>query len=205
MSTDPCSFAAQSKPLWLVIIILIIILPSSMWFWSHNQSFLLVHDWDYYPELYSSWNASVHLTLHQSSLAQWNTVRNWKRDHYLWNEYRGNRTWEPFEPVASCWDEVRVGQIGDGGKWVCGLSQLKSPCLIYSLGSNGDPSFELAINTATSGECEIYTFDPYDYSSIWKGTAKEKKKYSNLMLFFFFLRFRFSFEYALLFIWVWRT
>lgn len=30
----------------------------------------------------------------------------------------------------------------DGGKLLCDVSQLAPPCLIYSLGSNGDYSFE---------------------------------------------------------------
>jgi hypothetical protein len=30
----------------------------------------------------------------------------------------------------------------DGGKLLCDVSKLPTPCLIYSLGSNGDYSFE---------------------------------------------------------------
>jgi hypothetical protein len=31
----------------------------------------------------------------------------------------------------------------DGGKLLCDISKLPKPCVIYSLGSNGDYSFEL--------------------------------------------------------------
>ena len=36
------------------------------------------------------------------------------------------KTWEPFEPIASCSDETRVGDLGDGGKWVCGIRWLST-------------------------------------------------------------------------------
>ncbi len=44
---------------------------------------------------------------------------------------------------------------GDGGKWVCGLGFfLRRPhCLVYSLGSAGDTSFEEDILSKTS--CEV--------------------------------------------------
>lgn len=45
----------------------------------------------------------------------------------------------------------------DGGKLLCGLKHLKQPCLIYSLGSSNDFSFELDL--ASNSECEIHTFD----------------------------------------------
>ena len=37
-----------------------------------------------------------------------------------------------------------AGRIGDGGKWVCGMRMLQEMkhCLVYSLGSQGDTSFE---------------------------------------------------------------
>jgi len=51
----------------------------------------------------------------------------------------------------------RYGNKGDGGKWVCAFENLKQPCLIYSLGSNNDFSFELDAFADT--KCEIHTFD----------------------------------------------
>jgi hypothetical protein len=56
----------------------------------------------------------------------------------------------------------RLGNIGDGGKWVCypnklggGVEQKPSPsCIVYSFGSNGDFSFETSIFQQNS-ECEV--------------------------------------------------
>ena len=55
--------------------------------------------------------------------------------------------------------QERVGNAGDGGKWVCGLKSLlqHSACVVYSAGSNGEPSFEHAVAENTA--CEIHVFD----------------------------------------------
>jgi hypothetical protein len=45
----------------------------------------------------------------------------------------------------------------DGGKWVCGLRRLQSPCTAVSLGSNLDFSFEQAVSQTTP--CDIITAD----------------------------------------------
>lgn len=50
------------------------------------------------------------------------------------------------------------GNVGsDGSKYLCGVSQLNSPCTVYSLGSNLDFSFETVMSIATP--CEIVTVD----------------------------------------------
>ena len=56
----------------------------------------------------------------------------------------GLRQFKPgsfFPPSFQCPHEVeRIGSLGDGGKWTCGLSRLqhKPDCLVYSFGeSNG--------------------------------------------------------------------
>ena len=54
----------------------------------------------------------------------------------------------------------------DGGKWLCGLSELSAtrgaggPCVVYSLGSNYDTKFEDHVSSSTRGGCEFYIFDP---------------------------------------------
>ncbi|CAF1149179.1 unnamed protein product, partial [Didymodactylos carnosus] len=65
-----------------------------------------------------------------------------------------------WEPNFSCEFERRLGNIGDGGKWVCDVHHIQSKptCLIYSFGSNGDFSFENAIKSVLP-KCEIHTFD----------------------------------------------
>eukprot|EP00182_Erythrolobus_australicus_P002408 CAMPEP_0185830760 /NCGR_PEP_ID=MMETSP1353-20130828/1064_1 /TAXON_ID=1077150 /ORGANISM="Erythrolobus australicus, Strain CCMP3124" /LENGTH=327 /DNA_ID=CAMNT_0028528733 /DNA_START=356 /DNA_END=1339 /DNA_ORIENTATION=+ len=80
---------------------------------------------------------------------------------------RSARWWYPqcFEPEWSCLIE-RLGQVGDGGKYVCNIEHVrqkaqesKQPCLVYSVGSRGDYSFEHAIRKRIP-QCEIFTFDP---------------------------------------------
>lgn len=71
--------------------------------------------------------------------------------------------WDLYPPQSSCPDLIRLGYIGDGGKWICGTSWLreqrhKRECLIYSFGINTDSTFELELG-ALSG-CSIHAFDP---------------------------------------------
>ena len=76
--------------------------------------------------------------------------------------------WDLFPPPLSCPDIERVGNVGDGGKWVCGLDHLStlsppswsaSPsCVIYSYGISTDISFELQLLRRTN--CELHLFDP---------------------------------------------
>eukprot|EP00438_Fugacium_kawagutii_P000012 Skav224856 [mRNA] locus=scaffold322:137844:138605:+ [translate_table: standard] len=76
-----------------------------------------------------------------------------------------------FDPNFNCDFARRLGRYGDGGKWVCDphrltLKALFGPgCLVYSVGSNGDISFETAVHRSISPLCEIHTFDlnPWSY------------------------------------------
>ncbi len=77
---------------------------------------------------------------------------------------QGVNLWDLFPPVMNCPDLQRIGKVGEGGKWVCGLSYLQSsfgpdePCVIYSFGVNDDISFEIELLLKT--DCEIFAFDP---------------------------------------------
>eukprot|EP00922_Rhytidocystis_sp_ex-Travisia-forbesii_P023494 GHVS01034446.1.p1 GENE.GHVS01034446.1~~GHVS01034446.1.p1 ORF type:complete len:361 (+),score=63.77 GHVS01034446.1:71-1153(+) len=91
-----------------------------------------------------------------------------------------------WEPEWGCALEERIGAKGDGGKWVCDFDKLTEGaavaeqevdgatgvrdsrrsgaldsggggCLVYSIGSNGDWSFEQDIYDRK--KCEIHTFD----------------------------------------------
>jgi len=60
--------------------------------------------------------------------------------------------------------------IGDGGRWVCRPDLIREAaergeCLIYSIGSDGEFSFERSIHKELSDKCEIHTFDanPIEY------------------------------------------
>lgn len=65
-----------------------------------------------------------------------------------------------YEPTFSCRFEQRLGNNGDGGKWICDVYQLRtrSKCLVYSFGSNGEFSFENETKRVLPN-CEIHTFD----------------------------------------------
>ncbi|ESK85687.1 hypothetical protein Moror_9914 [Moniliophthora roreri MCA 2997] len=69
--------------------------------------------------------------------------------------------WDFFPPAYNCPYEVqRIGSLGDGGKWVCGLSRLrdKKDCIIYSFGINAESSFEAELLSHTR-YCEIWGYD----------------------------------------------
>ena len=38
----------------------------------------------------------------------------------------GINVWDLFPPMTNCPDSERIGRVGDGGKWLCGLSWLSS-------------------------------------------------------------------------------
>ena len=79
-----------------------------------------------------------------------------------------------FEPDYDCNTKTRVGAryFGDGPKFMCDVEVIppQKKCLVYSVGSNGDFSFETAIFKRF--ECEIHTFDPTDTTGTWKDKAK---------------------------------
>lgn len=70
-----------------------------------------------------------------------------------------------YEPTFSCRFEQRLGLNGDGGKWICDVYRLKqaSSCLIYSLGSNGEFSFENQTKQDLP-HCDIHTFDVREFN-----------------------------------------
>jgi len=83
---------------------------------------------------------------------------------HLIREYK-NRirpAWEVFIPVVPNLCEnhfVRVGNVGDGGKDICGFKQMNDTnCVIFSLGSNDEWSFEKAMLGLKQG-CRTITFD----------------------------------------------
>ncbi|CAF1540582.1 unnamed protein product [Adineta steineri] len=67
-----------------------------------------------------------------------------------------------WEPTLHCEFARRIGHTGDGGKWICDIHRYQemtnTTMLIYSLGSNGDFSFERAVKNELPN-AEIYTFD----------------------------------------------
>ncbi|KAL1582194.1 hypothetical protein WHR41_09186 [Cladosporium halotolerans] len=79
--------------------------------------------------------------------------------------------WDLFRPTFYCpYDMERVGKLGDGGKWVCGMSRHEtltpgpsseanpeSTMVVYSFGVEHDSSFEAALLQRLN--VEIWGFD----------------------------------------------
>ena len=69
-----------------------------------------------------------------------------------------------WHPEVGCAHPLRLGNAGDGGKVLCSASALTAPdCLVVSIGSHGDYSFEQDVH-ALAPHCHIHTYD---------GTLKE--------------------------------
>lgn len=70
--------------------------------------------------------------------------------------------WDFVAPSYNCpWDLQRVGRIGDGGKWLCGMAKFvesKRPCVVYSMGVRDESTFEEEMIERTN--CMIYAYDP---------------------------------------------
>ena len=96
--------------------------------------------------------------------AQYVRERNAKNSKINFTNVARKNAYDYFEPEWTCEDEVRLGKgvvsSGDGPKFVCGSDVLASTkeCIVYSIGSNYDFSFEYAVNKIAP-QCEIHTFD----------------------------------------------
>lgn len=86
---------------------------------------------------------------------------------------------DPFEASFTCHAEHRRGKLfGDGGKFCCGdddyfkayVGPNGEKCLVYSVGSNGEASFEADIVTRL--ECEVHTFDPTGNTKRYANTVQ---------------------------------
>uniref|UniRef100_A0AC34FRP8 Methyltransferase domain-containing protein n=1 Tax=Panagrolaimus sp. ES5 TaxID=591445 RepID=A0AC34FRP8_9BILA len=64
-------------------------------------------------------------------------------------------------PEVFCRDLVRIGFIGDGGKWICNPSSVQSlpECVVYSLGIHNEPTFEESFQNLTNLKCMLRSLD----------------------------------------------
>ncbi|OSC98333.1 hypothetical protein PYCCODRAFT_1461394 [Trametes coccinea BRFM310] len=79
-------------------------------------------------------------------------------DQEPWPPYT---VWDFFPPIFNCPHELdRVGALGDGGKWMCGVSRLegKPDCVIYSFGMDSSYSFEATLLQSTQF-CQVWIYD----------------------------------------------
>lgn len=74
---------------------------------------------------------------------------------------RAPKLFDLYTPAINCPPNralVSLGPAGiDGSKWICGTAHLTSPCVVFSLGSNGDYAFEADVLAQTG--CTVHTFD----------------------------------------------
>ncbi|KAJ8079363.1 hypothetical protein PM082_021867 [Marasmius tenuissimus] len=69
--------------------------------------------------------------------------------------------WDFFPAAYNCPHDIqRLGALGDGGKWVCGITRVetKPDCVVYSFGINLESSFEAEILRNTH-HCQIWGYD----------------------------------------------
>ncbi|ELR09079.1 hypothetical protein VC83_05408 [Pseudogymnoascus destructans] len=84
-----------------------------------------------------------------------------------------------FAPASwSCpYEMERIGRMGDGGKWVCGMSKYEElpatrPCVIYSFGVQTESSYE--DETIERTNCEIWAYD-YSVTNFGKQLSYEHR------------------------------
>jgi len=79
----------------------------------------------------------------------------------VFQNYKGATIWHLFWPVANCQNKIRVGLLGDGGKWICNPQKVIIPkaCTVYSFGSASEISFEKFFAYPYYG-CKTFSFDP---------------------------------------------
>ncbi|KAG9232587.1 methyltransferase domain-containing protein [Amylocarpus encephaloides] len=69
--------------------------------------------------------------------------------------------WDLVPASYNCpWEVERIGRMGDGGKWVCGMSRYEKssrPCILYSFGVQNESTFEQEMLERTN--CEIWGYD----------------------------------------------
>ncbi|EHK97844.1 hypothetical protein M7I_6341 [Glarea lozoyensis 74030] len=87
--------------------------------------------------------------------------------------------WDLIPASYNCpWEVERIGRMGDGGKWVCGMSRYeknKKPCIIYSFGVQNESTWAaIGSETDTTKSPPSYTIQDlmakngHDYIDILK-------------------------------------
>lgn len=104
----------------------------------------------------STWDKSSFQTAADSLiLARTKLIKNSFSDRFAPNWHRFNTA--PLSQLCNGELERFPQGTEDGGKLVCSLNQVRSPCVIYSLGSALSFDFELEMIKNTP--CDIHTFD----------------------------------------------
>ena len=143
--------------------------------WRLYQSIYNEHVDHRYPEKKLTFNPEG--TAQNSDPVIWSRRNNHKYGYHSYAAWWQNN----YEPNFSCAFEKRVGvpMNGDGPKWVCDPHRIKKlaearkeedpdsrGCVVYSIGSSGDYTFELGMQKEVGvGTCEYHIFDFGDYEN----------------------------------------
>ncbi len=73
-------------------------------------------------------------------------------------KYTGSQRTFLFDAVTDCETTIRVGNVFDGGKWLCDPQSLPRPSIVYSFGVGRNISFDM--DMARLFGSEVYLFDP---------------------------------------------
>ncbi|EGT53883.1 hypothetical protein CAEBREN_04974 [Caenorhabditis brenneri] len=73
-------------------------------------------------------------------------------------------------PEVFCPEKVRVGTVGDGGKWVCNPWKVPRDTVLFSLGLNNYIGFEEDWQKMTENANILYGFDAAEQNPMTRGT-----------------------------------
>jgi hypothetical protein len=77
-------------------------------------------------------------------------------------------------PEVVCPILMRVGRVLDGGKWVCNPFRLaETDCIVYSIGTNDEVSFEIDIYQLSNSRCKIFKFNNGQQNSLTVRNLKQ--------------------------------
>ncbi|GJC94715.1 hypothetical protein ColKHC_03541 [Colletotrichum higginsianum] len=92
-----------------------------------------------------------------------------------------------FAPAAyNCpWDVERIGRMGDGGKWVCGMSRYENypkdrECIIYSFGVRDESSFEQEMLSRTNCVVWAYDFSVVDFGEQLEPSNRDRAHFKQV-------------------------
>ncbi|KAK6729718.1 hypothetical protein RB195_006647 [Necator americanus] len=118
--------------------------------------------WLYWHEI----NAGLHIVcefsfLHESAFDRYNAVPLARKKRLTCKEANNaSKRLILMETIkVHCPVMVRVGNVGDGGKWMCDPFRIPRGSTVFSLGLNNEISFEIQLQEISDRCCYIFAFD----------------------------------------------
>ncbi|CAI5449729.1 unnamed protein product [Caenorhabditis angaria] len=90
-----------------------------------------------------------------------------KKPKEFWNLFGA------FAPEVYCPIKVRIGKLGDGGKWTCNPWRIPENSYILSLGLNNQIDFEQELQTLLNNTCIIHGYDRDEQNNTTKQIYKK--------------------------------